>query len=66
MSEPNYESKWWGYIYDQMMTQDLQDLLDDHLRFYRSKRLNETPSKSDWTKHKATGLCTGPKRCRYA
>jgi SAM-dependent methyltransferase len=36
MSEPNYESKWWGYIYDQMMKQDLQDLLDAHLRFYRS------------------------------
>jgi SAM-dependent methyltransferase len=36
MSKPNYESKWWGYIYDQMMTQDMQDLLDDHLRFYRS------------------------------
>jgi hypothetical protein len=36
MSEPNYESKWWGYIYDQMMTQDLQDLVDDHLRFYQS------------------------------
>lgn len=28
MSEPNYESKWWGYIYDQMMTQDLQDRLE--------------------------------------
>jgi len=36
MAEPNYQSKWWGYIYDQMMTQDLQELLDDHLRFYRS------------------------------
>jgi SAM-dependent methyltransferase len=36
MSAPNYESKWWGYIYDQMMTGDLQYLLDDHLRFYRS------------------------------
>jgi SAM-dependent methyltransferase len=36
MSERNYESKWWGYIYDQMMTQDLQHLLEDHLRFYRS------------------------------
>lgn len=36
MTEPNYESKWWGYIYDQMMTQDLQHLLDDHRRFYRS------------------------------
>lgn len=36
MSEINYESRWWGYIYDQMMQQDLQDLLDNHLRFYRS------------------------------
>lgn len=36
MSEPNYESKWWGYIYDQMMTQDLPHLLDDHLHFYQS------------------------------
>ncbi len=36
MSAPNYESKWWGYIYDQMMTQNLQHLLDAHLRFYRS------------------------------
>jgi len=36
MTESNYESKWWGYIYDQMMTQDLPDLLDAHLRFYRS------------------------------
>jgi SAM-dependent methyltransferase len=36
MSESNYESNWWGYIYDQMMTQDLQDLLDNHLRFYHS------------------------------
>jgi SAM-dependent methyltransferase len=36
MAESNYKSNWWGYIYDQMMTQDLQDLLDDHLRFYRS------------------------------
>jgi SAM-dependent methyltransferase len=36
MSKPNYESKWWGFIYDQMMNQDLQDLLDDHLRFYQT------------------------------
>jgi 2-polyprenyl-3-methyl-5-hydroxy-6-metoxy-1,4-benzoquinol methylase len=36
MSESNYESKWWGYIYDQMMTQGLPDWLDDNLRFYRS------------------------------
>jgi SAM-dependent methyltransferase len=36
MPKRNYESKWWGYIYDQMMTQDLPDLLAAHLRFYRS------------------------------
>ena len=36
MTEFNYESKWWGYIYDQMMTQGLPELLDAHLRFYRS------------------------------
>jgi SAM-dependent methyltransferase len=36
MPEANYESKWWGYIYDQMMTQDLQYVVDNHLRFYRS------------------------------
>ena len=36
LTESNYESKWWGYIYDQMMTQDQSDLLDAHLRFYRS------------------------------
>jgi SAM-dependent methyltransferase len=36
MPEPNYESKWWGYIYDQMMSQDLQELHDNRLSFYRS------------------------------
>lgn len=36
MSGSNYESKWWGYIYDQMMTKDLQYLIDDHMRFYHS------------------------------
>lgn len=40
MVEPNYESKWWGYIYDQMMTQDLQGLVHEHLRFYRSNLQN--------------------------
>ena len=40
MAESNYESKWWGFIYDQMMTQNLQDLLDDHLRFCRSNLQN--------------------------
>jgi SAM-dependent methyltransferase len=42
MVERNYESKWWGYIYDQMMTQDLPDLLDAHLRFYRSNLQGRT------------------------
>jgi SAM-dependent methyltransferase len=36
MSGPNYESQLWGYIYDQMMTQDLPRLLASHLRFYRA------------------------------
>ena len=35
MTQPNYESKWWGYIYDQMMTQNLQHELDAHHQFYR-------------------------------
>jgi SAM-dependent methyltransferase len=39
MAPPNYESKWWGYIYDQMMTQDLQDMLDAHLQFYQANLL---------------------------
>jgi SAM-dependent methyltransferase len=42
MAERNYKSKWWSYIYDQMMTQDLPDLLDAHLRFYRSNLLDCT------------------------
>ncbi|HET9905333.1 MAG TPA: class I SAM-dependent methyltransferase [Anaerolineales bacterium] len=36
MAEVNYESMWWGYIYDQMMKEDLSDQLADRLRFYRS------------------------------
>ena len=40
MSKPNYESQWWGYIYDQMMTGDLQHLLDEHRRFYQSNLQN--------------------------
>ena len=44
MAERNYESQWWGYIYDQMMTQDMQDLLDSHLRFYRSNLRDRTGS----------------------
>lgn len=42
MAERNYESKWWGSIYDQMMTQNLQDLLDAHLRFYHSNLRGRT------------------------
>jgi SAM-dependent methyltransferase len=33
MAQPNYESQWWGYIYDQMMV-NLQQVVDDHQRFY--------------------------------
>ena len=40
MAEPNYESRWWGYIYDQMMTQHLQDVLDSHLQFYQTNLLD--------------------------
>jgi SAM-dependent methyltransferase len=29
----NYENKWWGYIYDQMM-ENLQEIVDDNQRFY--------------------------------
>jgi SAM-dependent methyltransferase len=43
MSEPNYESKWWGYIYDQMMAQQ-QDLVDANLRFYQSNLQQVTGS----------------------
>jgi|TARA_Y100000310_G_scaffold270129_1_gene283751 SAM-dependent methyltransferase len=32
----NYESIYWGYIYDQMMEQDCRDWLDENLAFYRS------------------------------
>jgi SAM-dependent methyltransferase len=35
MAQPNYESKWWGYIYDQMML-NLQHVVDDHHRFYQA------------------------------
>ena len=40
MAEPNYQSKWWGYIYDQMMTQHLQPVLDSHLQFYQTNLLD--------------------------
>ena len=33
MSQPNYESKWWGLIYDQMMAM-LPDVVASHLHFY--------------------------------
>ena len=35
MSEPNYESTWWGYIYDQMMAEQ-PDVVDANLRFYHA------------------------------
>jgi SAM-dependent methyltransferase len=37
MSAPNYESIWWGYIYDQMMAEGLSDWLDETRRFYREQ-----------------------------
>ena len=36
MSEPNYESEWWGYIYDQIYLGDLSDWVENNTRFYRS------------------------------
>ncbi|MCX6047214.1 MAG: class I SAM-dependent methyltransferase [Chloroflexi bacterium] len=35
MSQPNYESKWWGYIYDQMM-ENLQEIVDNNMHFYQA------------------------------
>jgi SAM-dependent methyltransferase len=35
MAEANYESRWWGYIYDQMMAEQ-QDALDATLHFYQA------------------------------
>lgn len=43
MIEPNYQSKWWGYIYDQIMA-DQQDLVDANLRFYQNHLQNKTGS----------------------
>ena len=36
MSETNYQSVYWGYIYDQMMEQDLRRSLDENLTFHQS------------------------------
>jgi SAM-dependent methyltransferase len=35
MTKPNYESIWWGYIYDQMMEGDLSEQLDETRRFFQ-------------------------------
>lgn len=35
MTKPNYESIWWGYIYDQMMEGDLSEQLDATRRFFQ-------------------------------
>lgn len=35
MAQPNYESKWWGFIYDQMMA-TIPEVAAAHLRFYAS------------------------------
>jgi SAM-dependent methyltransferase len=34
MTDPNYESKWWGYIYDEMMA-ELPDWVDNNRAFYQ-------------------------------
>jgi SAM-dependent methyltransferase len=39
MVDTNYDSKWWGYIYDQMMA-ELSDWVDNNLRFYQSNLKN--------------------------
>ena len=36
VSETNYQSKYWGYIYDQLMRQASHQLLDENLAFYQS------------------------------
>jgi SAM-dependent methyltransferase len=36
ITEPNYESVWWGHIYDQVMAEQ-QDLVNAHLRFYHAQ-----------------------------
>jgi SAM-dependent methyltransferase len=36
MPKPNYESEWWGYIYDQMMAQQ-PGVVETHLRFYTAQ-----------------------------
>lgn len=35
MAEPNYQSKWWGYIYDEMM-ENLSDWVENNRRFYQA------------------------------
>ena len=39
MAQPNYESKWWGYIYDQMMA-TIPEVAAAHLRFYAANLQN--------------------------
>lgn len=36
MTAPNYESQWWGYIYDQMMATGLREWLETNRRFYQA------------------------------
>src|SRR5512144_796750 len=36
MAETNYQSKWWGYIYDQMMAEGLDDWVESNRRFYQN------------------------------
>lgn len=36
MVDLNYTSKWWGYIYDQMMMQDMPDWVESNRQFYHA------------------------------
>ncbi len=40
MPDVNYESRWWGLIYDQMMTSGLSDRLQQNRSFYSSQLKN--------------------------
>ena len=43
MTDSNYMSKWWGFIYDQMM-EELPDWVDNNRRFYTSNLRNVSGS----------------------
>jgi SAM-dependent methyltransferase len=42
MTAANYESQWWGYIYDQMMATGLAEWLESNRRFYQANLADVT------------------------